>query len=46
MVSELVEKYNSLLRLNQLLMEFVYENGLQEELLAYLKQQELSDIFN
>ena len=38
MVTELVEKYNSVLRVNQLLMEFVHEKQLQEEFLAYLQR--------
>ena len=37
MVTELVEKYNSVLRVNQLLMEFVHEKQLQEEFLEYLR---------
>jgi hypothetical protein len=41
MVSEVVEKYNSLLRMNQLFMEFVHEMELEEALLAYLKRQGL-----
>ena len=41
MVSEVVEKYNSLLRMNQLFMEFVHEMELEEVLLAYLKRQGL-----
>jgi hypothetical protein len=36
-VNELVDKYNSLLRVNQLLLEFLRERQLQEEFLEYLK---------
>ena len=40
MVTELVEKYNSVLRVNQLLMEFVHEKQLQEEFLEYLQRRD------
>lgn len=41
MVSEMVEKYNSLLRMNHLFMGFVHEMELEEQLLAYLQRQGL-----
>jgi len=45
MVSEVVDKYNSLLRMNQLFMGFVQEMQLEEELLAYLQRQGLPPKF-
>lgn len=47
MVSELVEKYNALLRLHQLFIEFVHDKQLGDELLEYLKHKGLeSDSFS
>ncbi|MDR3591053.1 MAG: hypothetical protein P4N41_15475 [Negativicutes bacterium] len=40
-VSEVVDKYNSLLRMNELFIGFVREMQLEDELLAYLQRQGL-----